>query len=60
MDELMKLMEAGFTHNQALAILNSIATFGKPEIDLIDLLPFHSWFWYRLKQWRRAKKESKR
>lgn len=58
MDELMKLMEAGFTERQALAILN--AAYPKSNTDLVDLLPFHSWLWYRLKQRREAKKRGGR
>lgn len=50
----MELMEAGFTERQAIAILN--ATYPKNNTDLVDLLPFHSWLWIRLKQRREAKK----
>lgn len=55
MNELMQLMEAGFTERQALAILN--ATYPKVNCDLVDLLPFHSWLWYRWKQRREAKRK---
>ena len=55
MKEYNELVEAGFSHFQALSILNAICSFVTPKTDIIDLLPFHSWLWYRLKQRRKAK-----
>lgn len=58
MNELINLMEAGFTERQALAILN--AAHPKSNADLVDLLPFHSWLRIRLKQRHEAKKRGNR
>lgn len=60
MKEYNDLVEAGFSHDQALTILNTIYSFVAPKTDIIDILPFHQWLWYRLKQRRKAKKEGKR
>ena len=60
MKEMTELMEAGFSNFQALTILNVIHSFTSTKTDIIDLLPFHSWLWYRLKQRRKARKEGKR
>lgn len=59
MKEFIQLMEEGFTERQALAILNAISSLTTNKIDIIDLLPFPQWLFYRLKQRRRVKKEGK-
>lgn len=57
MNELVQLMEAGFTERQALAILNVIHSMTTEKVDMTDLLPFHSWLWYKLKQRRELKQK---
>ena len=59
MNDYFKLLDVGFSHEQALAILNYVEN-SKPKVDMVDLLPFHSWLRARWKQRRDAKRTAKR
>lgn len=58
MNDYFKLLDVGFSHKQALAILNYVEN-SKPKVDMVDLLPFHSWLLTKWNQRREAQKKSK-
>jgi len=56
------LLDEGFTERQAMAIMNLVsAVVGDGRnIDMVDLLPLHSWLWHRWKQRRETRRREKK